>query len=165
VSEDDDMSGLLASSSPARRHRVVPRGDVARRWPIGGKGRSCEERWFDFGPRASRLAVHQRTQHMHAVFSAVLVASEIAIAIFLTARPDAVYQGTQRSPAPTFDPLLQPTCLHIGRSASSTLHLQAIAGRERERWRRLRRKAGPRPLGGSPTVAGGGFSPNARGTL
>ena len=96
TASDDDDSGLLAFVTGAAT-ALVP---VAIGATMADRGKDDPAKNAGLILAGGGLALSPFTAHAvngewkrAAVFSAVPVATEIAISIFLTARPDAVYQG------------------------------------------------------------------------
>ena len=165
ASEDDDMSGLLAFVTGAVT-ALVPAAIGAT---MADRGKDDPAKNAGLIVAGAGIALSPFTAHAvagewkrAAVFSAVPVASEIAIAIFLTARPDAVYQGTKITRT-TFGILFTANVF----IAALGLVDASFAG-DRQRERALATpatSAGPRLRYVSPTVAGGGFGLTLGGTL
>lgn len=165
TASDDDNSGLLAFVTGAAT-ALVP---VAIGATMADRGKDDPAKNAGLILAGGGLALSPFTAHAvngewkrAAAFSAVPVATEIAISIFLTARPDAVYQGTKVTR--TVFGILFTTDVFI---AALGLVDASFAG-DRKRERALlapAKSAAPSLRYVSPTVAGGGFGLTLGGTL
>jgi hypothetical protein len=165
ASDDDDTSGLLAFVTGAVT-ALVP---VAIGATMADRGKDDPAKNAGLIVAGAGVALSPFTAHAvagewkrAAAFSAVPVASEIAISILLSARPDAVYQGTKVTR--TVFGILFTTNVFV---AALGLVDASFAG-DRQRERALvapAKSAAPSLRYVSPTVAGGGFGLTLGGTL
>jgi hypothetical protein len=163
--DDHDLTGLLAFVTGAVT-ALVP---VAIGATIADRGKDDAAKNVGLIVAGAGVALSPFTAHAvagewkrAAAFSAVPVATEIAVSIFLTARPDAVYHGTKITRT-TFG-ILFTTDVFI--AALGLVDASFAADRQRERASLPPAKsAGPRLRYASPTVAGGGFGLTLGGTL
>jgi hypothetical protein len=163
--DDDDNSGLLAFVTGAAT-ALVP---VAIGATMADRGKDDPAKNAGLILAGGGLALSPFTAHAvngewkrAAAFSAVPVATEIAISIFLTARPDAVYQGTKVTR--TVFGILFTADVFI--AALGLVDASFAGDRKRERASLAPAKsAAPGLRYVSPTVAGGGFGLTLGGTL
>jgi hypothetical protein len=165
ASDDDDNSGLLAFVTGAVT-ALVP---VAIGATMADRGKDDPAKNAGLIVAGAGVALSPFTAHAvagewkrAAAFSAVPVASEIAISILLSARPDAVYQGTKVTR--TVFGILFTTNVFV--AALGLVDASFAGDRQRERARLAPAKsAAPSLRYVSPTVAGGGFGLTLGGTL
>jgi hypothetical protein len=162
---DDDSSGLLAFVTGAAT-ALVP---VAIGATIADRGKSDPAKNTGLLIAGAGVALAPFTAHAingewkrAAAFSAVPIATEIAISALLAARPDAVYQGDKITR--TIFGVLFTTDVFI--AALGIVDASFAGDRKRERALAAPVKsAAPTLRYVSPTVAGGGFGLTLGGTL
>lgn len=163
--DDDDTTGLIAFVTGAVT-ALVP---VAVGATIADRGHDDPAKNVGLLVAGAGLALSPFTAHAAAgewkraaAFSAIPVASEIAISILLAARPDAVYHGDKYTRT-TFGILFS---VDVFIAALGVVDASFAGDRARERAAAPPAKsAAPRLRSVSPTVAGGGFGLTLGGTL
>ncbi len=163
--DDDDASGLLAFVTGAAT-ALVP---VAIGATIADRGKTDPAKNTGLIVAGAGVALAPFTAHAingewkrAAAFSAVPIATEIAISALLAARPDAVYQGDKITR--TIFGVLFTTDVFI--AALGIVDASFAGDRKRERALAVPAKsAAPTLRYLSPTVAGGGFGLTLGGTL
>jgi hypothetical protein len=164
IAHDDDSTGLLAFVTGAVT-ALVP---VAIGATMADRGKDDPAKNVGLLVAGAGVALSPFTAHAvagewkrAAVFSAVPVASEIAIAVLVTTQPDSIYHGTKITRT-TFG-ILFTTDIFI--AALGLVDASFAGDRKKERALATPKSAGPALRYFSPTVAGGGFGLTLGGTL
>jgi hypothetical protein len=163
--DDDDTAGLVALLAGAAT-AIVP---VAIGATIADRGKDDPAKNVGLVVAGAGLALSPFAAHATAgewkraaAFSAVPVASEIAICVLLAAKPDAVYHGDKGSRT-TFGALFS---VNVFIAALGLVDSTFAGDRKRERAASPPIKsASPALRYLAPTVAGGGFGLTLGGTL
>lgn len=163
--DDDDTTGLVALITGAAT-ALVP---VAIGATIADRGKDDPAKNVGLIVAGAGLALSPFTAHATAgewkraaAFSAVPVASEIAICVLLAAKPDAVYHGDKGSRT-TFGALFS---VNVFIAALGLVDATFAGDRRKERAASPPAKsASPALRYLAPTVAGGGFGLTLGGTL